>query len=56
MSKFFNFLYLAKILGIKKQNLTIFIKNLEKGKDTKIDRICKILDVLGYELQIKKKR
>lgn len=45
----------AKILGIKKQNLTIFIKNLEKGKDTKIDRICKILDVLGYELQIKKK-
>ena len=45
----------AKILGIKKQNLTIFIKNLEKGKDAKIDRICKILSILGYELQIKKK-
>nr|DAS48546.1 MAG TPA: repressor protein C2 [Caudoviricetes sp.] len=45
----------AKILGIKKQNLTTFIKNLEKEKDAKIDRICKILSILGYELQIKKK-
>ena len=45
----------AKILGIKKQNWTIFIKNWEKEKDAKIDRICKILDVLGHELQIKKK-
>lgn len=45
----------AKILGMKKQNLTFFIKNLEKGKDVKIDRVCKILDVLGYEITIKKK-
>lgn len=47
---------LAKAVGVSKQNLKDFLNRLEANKpNNQFNRICKILDILGYELQIKKK-
>ena len=54
--KFETKLKLAEATGVSKQNLKDFSNRLEKNKpNNQFNRICKILDVLGYELQIKKK-
>ena len=47
---------LAEATGVSKQNLKDFFNRLEKNKpNNQFNRICKILDVLGYEISIKKK-
>lgn len=47
---------LAEATGVSKQNLKDFFNRLEKNKpNNQFNRICKILDVLGYEIIIKKK-
>ena len=47
---------LAEATGVSKQNLKDFFNRLEKNKpNNQFNRICKILDVLGYEMIIKKK-
>ena len=39
-----------------KQGFHIFMKRLEKNKsNNQFNRICKILEILGYELILKKK-
>ena len=44
---------LAEATGVSKQD---FFNRMEKNKpNNQFNRICKILDVLGYELQVKKK-
>lgn len=47
---------LAEATGVSKQNLKDFFNRLEKNKpNNQFNRICKILDILGYEIIIKKK-
>lgn len=47
---------LAEKIGVSKQNLKDFSNRLKKNKpNNQFNRICKILDVLGYEIIIKKK-
>lgn len=47
---------LAEATGVSKQNLKDFFNRMEKNKpNNQFNRICKILDVLGYEIIIKKK-